>query len=97
MESNWKKKAIAAAQKLNFVGNAEKDKILLALADAVTVNKNIILSENQKDLEEMDRLNPMYDRLMLTEKTDRRYRCRHSQCGWIAFTIRTVVVPNSKA
>jgi len=68
MESNWKKEVKAASRKLNLVSEAEKDKILLSLADAVAFHKDTILSENRKDLAEMDRLNPMYDRLMLTEE-----------------------------
>ncbi len=40
--------------------------VLLDVADAAVANTDLILCENVKDLERMDRNNPMYDRLMLT-------------------------------
>ncbi|MDO4461592.1 MAG: glutamate-5-semialdehyde dehydrogenase [Bacteroidia bacterium] len=48
------------------IGNRESAKILLALADALEANIDIILEANAKDLSRMDEENPNYDRLKLT-------------------------------
>lgn len=41
--------------------------LLLALADAIESNSAVLLEANAKDLARMDRSNPVYDRLLLTE------------------------------
>ena len=41
--------------------------LLLTLADAIETNASVLLEANAKDLARMDRSNPVYDRLLLTE------------------------------
>ena len=41
--------------------------LLLTLADAIESNSATLLEANAKDLARMDRSNPVYDRLLLTE------------------------------
>ena len=41
--------------------------LLLTLADAIESNSSVLLEANAKDLARMDRSNPVYDRLLLTE------------------------------
>ena len=48
--------------------DARINEILNAVADAALAETPYILAENAKDLERMDKSNPKYDRLMLTEK-----------------------------
>ena len=61
-------KAKAASHELALVSDEQKKEILLKVADAIVGNKELLLRENAKDLERMDRQNPLYDRLQLTEK-----------------------------
>ena len=61
-------KAKAASRELALVSDEQKKEILLKVADAIVGNKELLLRENAKDLERMDRENPLYDRLQLTEK-----------------------------
>ena len=42
--------------------------LLLTLADAIESNAAVLLEANAKDLARMDRSNPVYDRLLLTEE-----------------------------
>ena len=42
--------------------------LLLTLADAIESNADVLLEANAKDLARMDRSNPVYDRLLLTEE-----------------------------
>lgn len=65
--NDWKKQALKASRSLNIVDDAKINQVLLALSDAAIKYTPEILKENQKDLEKMDRSNPMYDRLLLTE------------------------------
>ncbi|MBO7427799.1 MAG: glutamate-5-semialdehyde dehydrogenase, partial [Paludibacteraceae bacterium] len=48
--------------------DAKVREVLLAVADEAEKQTDYILSENQKDLDKMDKSNPMYDRLMLTKE-----------------------------
>lgn len=50
----------------NLSDNQVND-ILTALADSIVANKTMLLAENQKDLDRMDKSNPMFDRLKLTD------------------------------
>ena len=50
----------------NLSDNQVND-ILTALADSIMANKAMLLVENQKDLDRMDKSNPMFDRLKLTD------------------------------
>jgi len=42
--------------------------VLLTLADAIEINAASLLEANTRDLARMDRNNPVYDRLMLTDE-----------------------------
>lgn len=50
------------------IADDKRNEILLAVADAIIVNKQTILEANAKDLAKMDPQNPLYDRLQLTDK-----------------------------
>lgn len=58
----------AASRKLALLTDGEINEILLAVADAAIAQTSLILTENEKDLARMDKSNPKYDRLTLTEE-----------------------------
>ena len=62
------KNAKASCKILNNITDDQRNNILLAVADAIVANSTTLLEENAKDLAKMDRSNPLYDRLQLTEK-----------------------------
>lgn len=64
-DTPWGKKALIASRSLNLVSKDKINEILIALADEAIANTDIILAANQKDLDAMDKTNPMYDRLLL--------------------------------
>ncbi|MBE6312908.1 MAG: glutamate-5-semialdehyde dehydrogenase [Bacteroidales bacterium] len=70
MEQNntWGELALVASRKLNLLSDEEKNKVLWAVADEAESKTAEILAANQKDLDAMDKENPMYDRLLLTEE-----------------------------
>lgn len=55
-----------ASRKIAGLNKATIDQILLDLADEAESYVNILLAENQKDLDRMDKADPKYDRLKLT-------------------------------
>lgn len=57
-----------ASRKLVFVSEEETNNILCDVADAIDAHTAEILAANAKDLARMDKSNPIYDRLQLTEK-----------------------------
>ena len=57
-----------ASKTLALLTDAQRNEILLAVADAIVNNKERILKANAEDLAKMDKSNPLYDRLQLTEK-----------------------------
>ena len=57
-----------ASRKLALISDDTKNRILCAVSDAIGVNKDEILAANAKDLSAMDKSNPLYDRLLLTEQ-----------------------------
>jgi len=57
-----------ASRKLALISDDTKNRILCAVSDAIGVNKDEILAANAKDLSAMDKNNPLYDRLLLTEQ-----------------------------
>ena len=65
----------AASRELALLSDDTINQILNAVADAAIAETPFILSENEKDLARMDKSNPKYDRLKLTEE---RLRCRHT-------------------
>jgi glutamate-5-semialdehyde dehydrogenase len=56
-----------ASRALAVMDDAKRNAVLLRLADAIVDNSASILEANAVDLAAMDRSNPLYDRLMLTE------------------------------
>ncbi|MBO7507022.1 MAG: glutamate-5-semialdehyde dehydrogenase [Paludibacteraceae bacterium] len=69
MEMNELFAAVRDASKtLVGLDDAKVREVLLAVADEAEKQTDYILSENQKDLDKMDKSNPMYDRLMLTKE-----------------------------
>lgn len=61
-------KAKAASRELALVSDEQKKEILLKVADTICSNKELLLRENAKDLSRMEKENPLYDRLQLTDK-----------------------------
>ena len=57
-----------ASYSLALLPDERKNEILNVLADRIIEEKDSLLQANAKDLERMDRENPLYDRLLLTEK-----------------------------
>ncbi|MEY8685459.1 glutamate-5-semialdehyde dehydrogenase [Bacteroides sp. AN502(2024)] len=58
----------AASRELALLSDDTINQILSAVADAAVAETSSILAENEKDLARMDKNNPKYDRLKLTEK-----------------------------
>ncbi len=58
----------AASRKLNLLSDEQRNEILKAVSDAIIAQKATILEANSQDLAKMDKQNPLYDRLQLTEK-----------------------------
>ena len=61
-------KAKQASRGLALLTDQQRSDVLLAVADAIVANQDRILAANADDLAKMDRQNPLYDRLQLTEK-----------------------------
>ena len=62
------KKVKEASKTLATISDEERNNILLAVADSIEVNIPQIIADNAIDLVRMDKDDPMYDRLQLTEK-----------------------------
>ena len=58
----------AVSKSLALLSDAQRSEILMAVADAIVDFKERILIANEKDLARMDATNPLYDRLLLTDK-----------------------------
>ena len=56
-----------ASRSLALLTNKQRNEILNAVADAIIYNKVRILDANARDLAKMQKENPLYDRLQLTE------------------------------
>lgn len=56
-----------ASRSLALISDERKNEILLRVADAIMANANALLAANSLDLQRMDKANPLYDRLQLTE------------------------------
>ena len=65
---SWKQFAVHASRSLNLVSDKIINQVLLELADEAVEQTEMILTENAKDLEAMEKSNPMYDRLLLTKE-----------------------------
>lgn len=57
-----------ASYNLTFLDDNKRNEILQAVADSIIANKDTLLEANKKDLAKMDKANPLYDRLQITEK-----------------------------
>ncbi len=62
------KRAKAASKTLGLLADDKRDEILRAVADAIVAETPTLLRANAEDLAKMDKANPMYDRLQLTEQ-----------------------------
>lgn len=60
--------ALAASRELNLLGEDKINDVLLKLADAAVANADAIIEANRKDLDRMDKADPMYDRLLLNRE-----------------------------
>ncbi|MFI3328358.1 MAG: glutamate-5-semialdehyde dehydrogenase [Rikenellaceae bacterium] len=60
--------ALEASRGLALVEQERIDAVLQAVADAAVKNTDKILKANELDLAKMERSNPLYDRLLLTEE-----------------------------
>ena len=56
-----------ASKTLALLSDQQRNEILLAVADAITAQKERILNANAEDLAKMEKSNPLYDRLQLTD------------------------------
>lgn len=66
--NNWKQTTLAASRSLNMISDSTINQVLLALANETILRTADILSANSRDLLAMDKANPMYDRLLLTDE-----------------------------
>ncbi|MBO4660335.1 MAG: glutamate-5-semialdehyde dehydrogenase [Prevotella sp.] len=57
-----------ASKHLALISDEQRNDILNAVADAIIEQKEMLLEANAKDLARMDKSNPLYDRLQLTEQ-----------------------------
>lgn len=57
-----------ASKSLALLTDQQRNNVLHAVADAIIQNKEKILAANAEDLAKMERSNPLYDRLMLTDQ-----------------------------
>ncbi len=62
------KRVKQASKTLALLTDQQRNDVLNAVADAIIENKTRILEANAQDLAKMDKSNPLYDRLQLTEK-----------------------------
>ena len=62
------KRVKTACRSLALLTDEQRNTILNAVADAIVDYKERILAANEKDMAKMDKSNPLYDRLQLTDK-----------------------------
>lgn len=58
----------AASKTLGLLSDEQRNEILQAVADAIIAETPALLKANAEDLAKMDKVNPLYDRLQLTEQ-----------------------------
>lgn len=58
----------AASRLLSTIGDDKRNEVLRAVADAIIAGKQQLLEANADDLSRMNKANPLYDRLQLTDK-----------------------------
>ena len=62
------KRVLKASRTLIVIDENTINNVLLMIAEAAVANTSFIIAENQKDLDLMDKSDPKYDRLLLSEK-----------------------------
>ena len=68
MADNVFQAAKAATRKIAGLSDAQRNEVLLAVADAIVTSAGELLAANAADLALMDPSNPLYDRLKLTQE-----------------------------
>ncbi|MBQ6652112.1 MAG: glutamate-5-semialdehyde dehydrogenase [Prevotella sp.] len=58
----------SASSSLALMTDAQRNEVLLAVADAIVANKDRLLAANAEDVRRMEKTNPLYDRLLLTSE-----------------------------
>ena len=58
----------SASGSLALMTDAQRNEVLLAVADAIVANKDRLLAANAEDVRRMEKTNPLYDRLLLTSE-----------------------------
>ena len=61
-------KVKAASKTLSLLTDEQRNEVLQAVADAIIAETPALLKANAEDLAKMDKTNPLYDRLQLTEQ-----------------------------
>ena len=61
-------KVKTASKTLSLISDNQRNDILQAVADAIIAETPALLAANAEDLAKMDKANPLYDRLQLTEQ-----------------------------
>lgn len=61
-------KVKAASKTLGLLTDEQRNEVLQAVADAIIAETPALLKANAEDLAKMDKANPLYDRLQLTEQ-----------------------------
>ena len=61
-------KVKTASKTLSLLSDDQRNEILQAVADAIIAETPALLAANAEDLAKMDKANPLYDRLQLTEQ-----------------------------
>ena len=61
-------KVKAASKTLGLLSDEQRNEVLKAVADAIIAETPALLKANAEDLAKMDKANPLYDRLQLTEQ-----------------------------
>jgi len=61
------KRVKQASKRLSLLTDQQRNEILLAVSDAIIKQQERILKANAEDLARMEKTNPLYDRLQLTE------------------------------
>ena len=61
-------KVKTASKTLGLLTDEQRNEVLQAVADAIIAETPALLKANAEDLAKMDKTNPLYDRLQLTEQ-----------------------------
>src|SRR5690349_1337556 len=59
---------VSASHELNLLGDEKINQLLTDLSASALIHLPFLIDENQKDLARMDKNDPRYDRLQLTEQ-----------------------------